>query len=62
MAVIELNGNHYTLAQDERGKAAISQSYVRRLSSAIRTVGVQQRQDDTSVNRYVSPSFPKGIG
>ncbi len=62
MAVIELNGNYYTLAQDERGKAAISQSYVRRLSSAIRTVGVQQRQDDTSVNRYVSPSFPKGIG
>ena len=62
MAVIELNGQSYTLAQDERGKAAISQSYVRRLSSAIRTVGVQQRQDDTSVNRYVSPSFPKGIG
>ena len=62
MAVIELNGQSYTLAQDERGKAAISQSYVRRLSSAIRTVGVQHREDDTSVNRYVSPSFPKGIG
>jgi len=62
MAVIELNGNHYTLAQDENGKANITQSYVRRLSSAIRTVGVQQRQDDTSVNRYVHPSFPKGLG
>ena len=62
MAVIELNGNYYTLAQGQGGKAPITQSYVQRLSSAFRTVGVQQRSDDTSVNRYVSPGFPKGIG
>ena len=62
MAVIELNGNYYTLAQDEAGTASVTQSYVQRLSTAFRTVGVQHREDDTSVNRYVSPSFPKGIG
>ena len=62
MAVIELNGNYYTLARGEDGKAPVVQSYVRRLASAYRAIGVQHRQDDTSVNRYVSPSFPKGIG
>ena len=50
MAVIELNGNYYTLAQDEAGTASVTQSYVQRLSTAFRTVGVQHREDDTSVN------------
>ena len=62
MAVIELNGNYYTLAADENGVASVRQSYVQRLSAAYRTVGVQSRQDDTSVNRYVHAAFPLGLG
>ena len=62
MSVIELNGNYYALAKDSSGKASVTQSYVTRLASAYRSVGVQKRQDDTSVNRYVSPGFPKGLG
>ena len=62
MSVIELNGNYYALMKDSNGKATVTQSYVQRLATAYRSVGTQRRQDDTSVNRYVNPGFPKGIG
>jgi len=62
LSVIELNGNYYSLMNDASGRATVTQSYVQRLATAYRTVGVQRRQDDTSVNRYVNPGFPKGIG
>ena len=62
MSVIELNGNYYALMKDASGRATVTQSYVQRLSTAYRTVGTQRRQDDTSVNRYVNPGFPKGLG
>lgn len=62
MSVIELNGNYYSLVKDSSGRATVTQSYVQRLSTAYRTVGMQKREDDTSVNRYVTPRLPKGIG
>ena len=62
MSVIELNGNYYSLVKDSSGRAIVTQSYVQRLATAYRSVGTQRRQDDTSVNRYVNPGFPKGLG
>ena len=62
MSVIELNGNYYALMNDASGRSTVTQSYVTRMSSAFRTVGMQKREDDTSVNRYVATGFPNGIG
>lgn len=62
MSVIELNGNYYALMKDSNGRSSVTQSYVKRMSSAFRTVGMQKREDDTSVNRYVNTGFPNGIG
>lgn len=55
---IELNGNTYVLANN----GAIRQSYVQRLGANYRTVGVQRREDDASVNRYIHRNFLKGFG
>jgi len=62
MAVVEINGKYYTLATGDDGKPHIQQSYVNRLSTPYRTQGLQVRSDDQSVNRYISPAFPLGIG
>lgn len=60
-ATIELNGNTYVLKPFEDG-ADIHQTYVQRLSTSYRTVGVQRREDDASVNRYLHRNFLKGFG
>lgn len=56
MPSIELNGVTYVI------QGGLRESYVRRLSESRRNVGVQKRVDDSSINRYVAPAFPEGMG
>jgi hypothetical protein len=56
MPIISLNGNEYVI--DE----SFIQDYVSRLSPSYRPIGIQQRSDDSSVNRLPRSSFPLGIG
>jgi hypothetical protein len=54
-SIIELNSAYYVVDR-------VAQTYVTRLASPFRTRGIQVRNDDTSVGRYVQPAFPLGIG
>ena len=54
--ILEINDNLFVV------NGRIQQGYVSRLSPSFRTIGVQQRDDDSSVNRYPNPAWPLGLG
>lgn len=54
--VISLAGQKYIV------KGAVRQFYVQRQTQPFRLQGIQSRDDDSSVGRYVNTSFPLGIG
>ena len=56
MATVTINGKKYIT------RGPVRQSYVQRQTAPFRTAGVQNREDDASVNRYLHRNFLRGFG